>query len=106
MATFETTAAPLALRPIDRDAAHPVFYVDSAADLQAIASAAFTRVSLLDDWLKMLATSRSESIQDPSEVADMLRPMCQDVRGLLLVLVDRLSAESPGANPMGADRKG
>jgi hypothetical protein len=28
------------------------------------------------------------------------------VRGLLLVLVDRLSAESPGANPMGADRKG
>jgi hypothetical protein len=109
MAIHEVTAASLALRPIDRDhdGEHvlgsldetPVLYVDSTADLQAIASVAFTRASLLDDWLRVLGTSRSDVVRDPSELAGMLRPMAQDVRTLLLVLVDRLSAERRAALP-------
>jgi hypothetical protein len=111
MATSEITAAFPALRPIDRDQdgsnvmgvldENPVFYVDTAADLQAIAAVALTRLTLLDDWLRVLATSRSDVLHEPSDLAEMLRPMCQDVQGLLRVLVDRLSAERRAALAVG-----
>lgn len=102
MADAESTAAT-PLRPFQRSGdlgyalvsaeERPLVLLDAQAETQPLAALAQARLELLEQWLRLLATSKQDMVWQPDEIAAMLLPMAEDALEIVRALQDRLTDE-------------
>jgi hypothetical protein len=102
MATAESIAAD-ALRPFQRSCdvsgvignidKTPLVLLNTDAPVQALSALAVARLELVEQWVMMLATSDSELVIEPKQIAAMLLPLVEDARRVADALDDVLAAQ-------------